>query len=115
MFIAKNFISNSEESIRMFKANWMKVLSKVHLAVPLFIYIPVIVFLCYKSIAGGIGILSFAGYFYTGLLVWALTEYLLHLYQDASKRYGVSSNIWDKIFHSGFAKIGIIKKNRAFH
>lgn len=78
--MAKNFISNSEVSTRMFKANWMEALSKVHFSVPLIIYIPVIGFLCYKAITSGISALSFAAYFAAGFAVWTITEYLLHRY-----------------------------------
>ena len=78
--MAKNFISNSETSTRMFKFGWMEALSKVHFSVPLIIYIPVIGFLCFKAISNGITALAFTGYFLAGFLVWTITEYLLHRY-----------------------------------
>lgn len=78
--MAKNFISNSETSTRMFKYGWMEALSKVHFSVPLIIYIPVIGFLCFKAISNGIAALAFSGYFIAGFLVWTITEYLLHRY-----------------------------------
>jgi sterol desaturase/sphingolipid hydroxylase (fatty acid hydroxylase superfamily) len=74
----KNFVSNSEESIRMFKANWMEALSKVHFSVPLFVYVPVIGYFIYLSFKTGITALSFAGHIGLGLLVWTATEYVLH-------------------------------------
>lgn len=74
----KNYISNNEESIRMFKAGLFESLSKVHYSVPLFIYIPVILFFGYKSFAIDIGIAGFILYFTIGLAVWTATEYLLH-------------------------------------
>lgn len=76
----KLYVSNSEESVRMFKANWMEALSKVHFAVPLFIYIPVIGFMTWQAFAGGIGF----GYYFlllaAGIGVWTATEYILHRY-----------------------------------
>jgi sterol desaturase/sphingolipid hydroxylase (fatty acid hydroxylase superfamily) len=74
----KNYVSNSEESIRMFKSSLMELLSKVHFSVPLFIYIPVIIYFSVKAFAAGIGFGGFALYFAFGLLVWTATEYLLH-------------------------------------
>jgi sterol desaturase/sphingolipid hydroxylase (fatty acid hydroxylase superfamily) len=74
----KNYISNSEASVRMFKANWMEALSKVHFSVPLFIYIPTIGYFIYLAFSHQIGLAMFAVYFGSGFLVWTATEYLLH-------------------------------------
>ena len=74
----KNYISNSEESIRMFKSNFMESLSKVHFAVPLLIFVPAILIFSYKAIAIGVSFLNFGLYFIIGLAVWTATEYLMH-------------------------------------
>ena len=76
----KNYVSNSETSIRMFKSNLFEKLSKVHFTVPLYIFIPVILFFSYRSFANGIGLLNFCLYFLIGLAVWSITEYSLHRY-----------------------------------
>jgi sterol desaturase/sphingolipid hydroxylase (fatty acid hydroxylase superfamily) len=75
----KTFVSNSEESTRMFKAGWMEAMSKVHWSVPLFIYIPLILFFFFLSVfhvhsAWWFILLWFA----IGIAVWSITEYLLH-------------------------------------
>jgi sterol desaturase/sphingolipid hydroxylase (fatty acid hydroxylase superfamily) len=62
----------------MFKSSWMEALSKVHFAVPLFIFIPVILVFSYLAFSNNIGIGGFALYFAIGLAVWTATEYLLH-------------------------------------
>lgn len=74
----KNYISNSEDSIQLFKNNLMNSLSKVHFTVPLYIFIPAILFFSYKAFAGGINAPAFALYFIGGLVVWTITEYVLH-------------------------------------
>lgn len=75
----KNFVSNSHESTRMFKSNFMESLSKVHFSVPLFIYIPVIAFFIYKAIfVTQISAVAFVAYLLLGIFIWSLTEYLLH-------------------------------------
>jgi sterol desaturase/sphingolipid hydroxylase (fatty acid hydroxylase superfamily) len=76
--MAKNYISNSEESIRMFKSNLMESLSKVHFAVPLFIFVPAIFIFIYKAFSAGVSLLNFGVYFMIGLGVWTLTEYVMH-------------------------------------
>jgi len=74
----KNYVSNSQESVRMFKSDVLEVLSKVHWTVPLYIFIPVIGFCIYKDIDNAIGIINFIELFALGLFVWTFTEYIMH-------------------------------------
>jgi 4-hydroxysphinganine ceramide fatty acyl 2-hydroxylase len=74
----KNFVSNSQESTRMFKSDLLEALSKVPFYVPLIVYVPVIIFLVYKAYATSIGVLTFIEFFALGLFVWTFTEYILH-------------------------------------
>lgn len=74
----KNYVSNSEDSIRLFKNNIFDSLSKVHFTVPLYIFIPAIIYFCYKAFTFKISITGFIIYFLAGLMVWTITEYLLH-------------------------------------
>ncbi|WP_316836163.1 sterol desaturase family protein [Pedobacter nutrimenti] len=75
----KNFVSNSSESIRMFKSGFLESLSKVSFYVPLIVYVPVIIYLCWKSLFElQMGWLNFVGYLLFGLFVWTFTEYILH-------------------------------------
>ncbi len=75
----KKYVSNSRESVRMFRSNLLESLSKVPFYVPLLVYVPVIGFFAWKALfvvrmeAG-----AFAGYFALGLLYWTLIEYVLH-------------------------------------
>jgi len=75
----KNYVSNSPESIRMFKSDLLEALSKVYFFVPLIIYVPVIIYMLYKAIfeaqiSAGKFVLLLAG----GLFVWTFVEYILH-------------------------------------
>ena len=74
----KNYVSNSEESIKLFKSNLFNSLSKVHYTVPLYIFIPAILFIAYKAFSYGISITDFIIYFIGGLIIWTITEYVLH-------------------------------------
>lgn len=74
----KNYISNSEESIRLFDNKIFDSLSKVHFTVPLYIYIPAIILFSYKAFTYNVDITSFVIYFVAGLVIWTITEYFLH-------------------------------------
>ena len=74
----KNYVSNSEESIKLFQNQWMNSLSKVHFTVPLYIFIPAIIFFIYKALSNGIGAVPLILCFLGGLAIWTVTEYFLH-------------------------------------
>ncbi len=75
----KNYVSNSQESVRMFKSSFLEALSKVHFLVPVFIFVPVILVSIYWSFFQiGLGVIDFIEYFLLGLFVWTLTEYVMH-------------------------------------
>ena len=74
----KNFVSNKDVTVRMFKSDFMESLSKVHPAVPLFVFIPVIAFFIYKSIEFQISLSNILLLIVLGIFVWSLSEYTLH-------------------------------------
>src|SRR4051812_23679808 len=74
----KNYVSNSQESVRMFKSDLLESLSKVHFTVPLFIFIPVIFFFTYKAFEVSIGVIHYIELFFLGLFIWTLVEYIMH-------------------------------------
>lgn len=77
--MAKNFVSNKDETVRMFDNDFLEAFSRVHFTVPIIIYLPVIAYLFYLSIAVYyLTALTIAGLFIAGILFWSFTEYLLH-------------------------------------
>lgn len=75
----KNYVSNKDETVRMFKSDFMEAFSRVHWTVPMIIYIPVILVMLYLSIAVyHISALNIFGLFIGGIASWTLAEYLLH-------------------------------------
>lgn len=75
----KNFVSNSSDSIRMFKNSFLESLSKVDFYVPLIVFIPVIVYLIWKCLIQlHMNVLTFLAYIVFGLFIWSFTEYVLH-------------------------------------
>lgn len=75
----KNYVSNSTESTRIFKSDFMESFSRVHWTVPMITYIPVVLFFIYRSFfVAHSTILQFAGMFIVGLVSWSLFEYIMH-------------------------------------
>lgn len=76
----KNYVSNSRDSVRMFRNNFLESLSKIHFSIPLFIFVPVVAYFTYRSVSNNITVASFTLYFIMGIFVWTATEYVLHRY-----------------------------------
>ncbi len=74
----KLYVSNDDESIRMFKSGFLEWFSHVHPAVPHGIYLPIIVYMLYSSYAHGLQLPRIGLLFVGGLLLWTLTEYCVH-------------------------------------
>ncbi len=77
--MAKNFVSNKDETVRMFKSDFFEALSKVHFTVPLYIYLPIIGYFLYRSIGMfHLSTLNIFVYILFGAFIWTITEYTLH-------------------------------------
>lgn len=63
----------------MFQNDFLERLTRIHFSVPLFIFVPVILyFTCQSFFELGLSITLFLLFFISGLCVWTLTEYVLH-------------------------------------
>lgn len=77
--MAKNYISNKDETVRMFENDFFEALSKVHFTVPLFIYVPVIGYFLYLSVVDySLSFINILAFVLIGIVVWTFTEYTLH-------------------------------------
>ncbi len=77
--MAKNFVSNKDETVRMFDNNVLEAFSRVHFSVPIIIYLPLIAFLLYLAVVNySLGAFTIIGLFVAGAAFWTITEYLLH-------------------------------------
>lgn len=74
--MAKLCVSNKDESVRLFRSDWLELFTHVHWSVPIILYVPVSLhFLLRPSAATrAVAALLFA----SGVLFWTFTEYLLH-------------------------------------
>lgn len=75
----KNYVSNKQETPRMFKSDFMEFFSRVHWTVPLWVFVPIIVFLLYRArVTNSLGFETMILLFVSGLFIWTFTEYMLH-------------------------------------
>ncbi len=75
----KNYVSNKDETARMFENDVLEFLSRVHPSVPLILYVPLVSYFIYLSIVDySLSISTIILMFMLGMITWSLTEYLLH-------------------------------------
>ncbi len=73
--MSEYFVSNRDESVRMFRSDLLERTTYVHPWVPHLIYVPVVIALLWLS---PLSLGGSALYFAIGLLIWTFIEYLLH-------------------------------------
>jgi sterol desaturase/sphingolipid hydroxylase (fatty acid hydroxylase superfamily) len=79
--MAKLYVSNKDESARIFKSDFLEFFTHVHWSVPIIIYLPVVVYFLYQaSVIPGISTTSIVSLFVGGVLFWTFAEYMLHRY-----------------------------------
>jgi sterol desaturase/sphingolipid hydroxylase (fatty acid hydroxylase superfamily) len=77
--MAKQFVSDKDESVRMFKNDFLESFTKVHYLTPMVIFVPVVLYFLYKSIfVFSLNPLIILGLLALGILAWTFTEYILH-------------------------------------
>jgi 4-hydroxysphinganine ceramide fatty acyl 2-hydroxylase len=77
----RHYVSKKNETVRMFESDFMEFFSRVHPATPLLLYMPVVCCMLYLSLwQRKLPILTVAGLFVLGVLLWTLLEYLIHRY-----------------------------------
>ncbi len=77
----KLFVSNKNETVRMFESNFMEFFSHVHPATPVILYGPIIALMLYLAfVQKGLSFLAVLGFFVVGGLTWTLLEYIIHRY-----------------------------------
>ena len=77
----QRYVSKKNETVRMFKSDFIEFFSHVHPATPLVLYAPVIVYMLYLAFGQSrLSILTVAGLFLIGALIWTLLEYIIHRY-----------------------------------
>ncbi len=77
--MTKLYVSNKDETVRMFENDFLEALSKVHWTVPIWVFLPIISYFFYRGVfVFELPISTVALYFVIGIFVWTFTEYALH-------------------------------------
>jgi 4-hydroxysphinganine ceramide fatty acyl 2-hydroxylase len=75
----KNYVSNKDETVRLFENDFLEALSRVHWSVPLWFYVPIILFILYRGIfVFHVSAFDSIMLFVAGIFIWTFTEYFLH-------------------------------------
>ena len=75
------FITNKNETVRMFRSDFLEFFSHVHPAVPLILYSPIVFLMLFLSVAHRhVSVGTTIGFFLLGVLLWTLLEYVIHRY-----------------------------------
>jgi len=73
------YVSNKNETVRMFESDFMEFFSRVHPVIPLALYLPVVGYMLYVSLwQRQLSIIAVTALFLFGVLLWTLIEYLIH-------------------------------------
>lgn len=73
------YVSNKNETVRMFENPFLEFCSHVHPATPVILYTPLIAFFIWSAFAQKhLSALAVAALFAAGILIWTLLEYIIH-------------------------------------
>ncbi|MGA9116278.1 MAG: sterol desaturase family protein [Bacteroidota bacterium] len=90
----RNYVSNKDESARLFKSEFLEKFTHVHPLVPVAVFVPVIVYLLFRA-SEVLRPRETAALFVSGVLTWTLAEYLLHRFVFHHQ----PSSAWGKKLH----------------
>jgi len=76
--VARKYVSNRNESVRIYRSDLLERLTHVHPAVPHLLYLPVIAVSLGASWVAGLSSFALVVSFLAGMLLWTLVEYLIH-------------------------------------
>ena len=90
--MAKMYVSNKNESARIFKSDFLELFTHVHWSVPIILFLPVVVYCVYRaSVNPDLTTSAIVAVFICGLAFWTLTEYVLHrwvFHYEPKSRWG---------------------------
>lgn len=93
--MARLYVSNKDETVRMFENDVLEALSRVHWTVPIYVFMPVVLIGLYFAIFEySLSLGTILLYFVFGLFVWTFTEYTLHRFIF---HYNATSNFGKKL------------------
>ena len=88
------FVSNRDETVRLFKNPVVEYFSHIHPSIPLFVYIPVILISEYFGFKNNPAVIYCVLFFLFGIFMWTFIEYVIHRF---AFRYNPKSERGKKI------------------
>ena len=74
----QHYVSNKNESVRMFQSDILERLTHIHPVVPLAIYLPITGWMIYFAARRGLSVSAIAALVLCGIAIWSLVEYTMH-------------------------------------
>ncbi len=75
----KLYVSNKDESVRLFESDFLEKFTHVHYLTPVVVFGPVVAYFLYLSVMHpALSILAGFGMLVAGIIAWSFTEYFLH-------------------------------------
>ena len=71
------FVSNKDETIKLFDNAFLEYFSHIHPVTPIVVFTPVVIWAMWMG-SSEMSILALIGLFLAGVLFWTLTEYVIH-------------------------------------
>src|SRR5438045_2776948 len=75
---SQRFVSNKNESVRMFRSDLLEFFTHIHWSTPLWIYVPVTGWMLYLAAARGLFAGLIAALVLGGVVIWSFVEYTMH-------------------------------------
>lgn len=76
--MARKYVSNKDESLRIFRSDFLEWFTYVHPVVPHVLYTPIVAFVVSAAYAAGVAPGRIALLFVGGVAIWTLAEYVVH-------------------------------------
>lgn len=77
--MARRYVSNRNETVRMFENDFLEFFSHIHPVTPVVVFMPIVGVLFYLAyFHNGLSPLTIVGLFFLGLFLWTFIEYILH-------------------------------------
>ena len=88
---SQRFVSNKNESVRMFRSDLLEFFTHIHWSTPLWIYVPLTAWMVYLSASRGLSAGLIAALVLGGIVIWSFVEYTMHrfvFHYEPKSRWG---------------------------
>ncbi|MFL6539557.1 MAG: fatty acid hydroxylase, partial [Chthoniobacterales bacterium] len=88
---SQHFVSNRNESVRMFRSDLLEFFTHIHWSMPLWIYVPLAGWMFYLSAQRGLSAGGIVALVVCGLVIWSFAEYTMHrfvFHYEPKSRWG---------------------------